>query len=70
MTRRRYTRFVAVTLAFAASNPPPSTGIMLGWLRCVFFLAVPAKFLLPECQFSYMLYENEDIYFLSVFRPA
>ena len=37
---------------------------------CVVFLAVSAKFLLPECQFSYMLYEIGYIYSLSVFRPA
>ena len=36
---------------------------LLGCVVCV-FLAVPAKFLLPECQFSYMLDENVDIYFL------
>jgi hypothetical protein len=37
---------------------------------CVVFLAVSAKFLLPECQFPYMLYEIGYIYCLSVFRPA
>ena len=36
---------------------------LVGRVVCV-FLAVTAKFLLPECQFSYTLYENEDIVYI------
>ena len=54
--------------------PPPSTVLvralcLVGCVVCA-FLAVSAKFLHPECQFSYMLYEIAYIYSLSVFRPA
>ena len=50
--------------------PTPKYGHYAWLVALCVFLAVPAKFLLPECQFSYMLYEIAYIYFLSVFRPA
>jgi hypothetical protein len=51
-------------------QPTPKYGHYAWLVALCVFLAVPAKFLLPECQFSYMLYENAYIYSLSVFRPA
>jgi hypothetical protein len=68
MDYRNRTERGSATIRFGGGPHPQVRALCL--VGCVVFLAVSAKFLLPECQFPYMLYEIGYIYCLSVFRPA